>query len=490
MRAFISILLIGLSVATLAAQTDIGQEVAMSPNSYATGKLAALRDIYLISAPNDADTPEAAAARTNRRGFGLRGYESILRSFREQHDALAARYNSQVAQALAAGQVPDPASFIAQLDALVYSTMNQIRLMPRSNAARQARMSDCFKSPCRGIGYMFTPGAYLEPEQSLWSDDRVFRLTLHADGALVLHGPKGPVWSSGVQGTSPSFMEMRLDGNLVIYDASGNELWASGTSSVHFSFLKVTNTGTVVIQDGYGRTLWSNGVMTPQQSDTSSTRIRTISGFTRLTVQTTGGMTTSSPANVMIQTIQISGIARLSSNYCQDHLAECATVAITPRFDNRLESEGHVAGGLHMGTSGGVYSYFNEESSVVLPISPPFRSISSTAGVGFEYRAVVVEDCARTGHGYTPAEFEAMRKQNKASVCFAVTYPQGAEVYVDGLKAGVTPLGFSLIRHDTDRVVTVQLPGYKTVEKKLMPDGSTFSIGLTLEKDSLHSRPK
>lgn len=83
-----------------------------------------------------------------------------------------------------------------------------------------------------------------------------------------------------------------------------------------------------------------------------------------------------------------------------------------------------------------------------------------------------------------------MVDQKKASPCFAVTYPPGAEVYVDGLKAGATPLGFTLVRHDIERVVTVQIAGYKTVEKKLMPDGRTFSIELTLEKDSLQTQPK
>lgn len=489
-----SILFIGLSLAPLAAQTDIDQAMATPPNNYTTGKLAALRNIYLISAPNDADTAEAAATHLRNRGvFGLTRYESILHSFRKQHDALAASYNSQVAEALAAGRVPDPASFIAQLDALVYSTMNQIRLMPRSNAARQARMSDCFKSHCPEVWYILMQGGDLKPGESLWSDNGAFRLTLQADGGLGLRGPTGPVWSSGVQSTSPIFMEMRLDGNLAMYDASGTELWASGTSSPHSS-LKVTNAGTAVIENQFGRALWANGVLAPQQPDTSSSSIRSNSGFTLVGVLAPGGSSdSSSPGGfVMFQTMQLSGIKTVTNNYCQDRLVECATVAITPRFDNRLASEGHVAGGWHEGNSGGIYNYFNEENTIVLNTAG--REITSNRHFTLWSREVVVEDPAhsheRIGHGYTPAELKAMVKQNKASVCFAVTYPPGAEVDVDGRKAGVTPLGFALIRHDTERVVTVQMPGYKTVEKKFMPDGSTFSIGLTLEKDSLHTRPE
>lgn len=514
MRALRFILVIGLSVAPLAAQTDIEQ--AMTPNSYATGKLAALRDIYLISAPRDADTTEATTAhRKNREHFLLTGYESILRTFREQHDALAARYNSEVAQTLAAGRVPDPASFIGQLDALVYSTMNQIRLTapsdsdPAKEAARQADESECGKAPCPGIGYILMAGGDLKPGESLWSDDRTFRLILQVDGALVLLGPTGPVWSSGVQSQSPAFVEMRPDGNLAMYDASGTELWASGTSA-YPSMLEVTNDGTAIILDGFGRTLWTNGTLTvPQPHHLPPYLLANDSGFTTLVVTYLQPPTCSgapgcrnnlSPSDFAgSQSIQISGIRTLTNNYCQEHLFECATVAITPQFDNRLASEGHVASEWHEGNLGGIYNYVNEHSTIAtdtgtIVFGPFGQQISFPPQITFGFHEKMAEDPAharaRTGRGFTPAELRTMISKKKASACFAVTYPPGAEVYVDGLKVGATPLGFTLIRHDIERVVTVQLVGYKTVEKGLMPDGGTVSIGLTLEKNNLHSQPK
>ena len=56
-------------------------------------------------------------------------------------------------------------------------------------------------------------------------------------------------------------------------------------------------------------------------------------------------------------------------------------------------------------------------------------------------------------------------------------------MYVDGNKAGVTPIAFVLIKRDNPRVLTIKLAGYKTVEKTLVPDGKNIPISITLEKE-------
>jgi hypothetical protein len=89
---------------------------------------------------------------------------------------------------------------------------------------------------------------------------------------------------------------------------------------------------------------------------------------------------------------------------------------------------------------------------------------------------------ATDGHESTPAELAELVKQGKASKCAVVTSPVGAEVYIDGNKAGITPLAFVLIKRDNPRVITVKMDGYKTVEKQLDPDGKVIPLGLTLEK--------
>jgi hypothetical protein len=64
-----------------------------------------------------------------------------------------------------------------------------------------------------------------------------------------------------------------------------------------------------------------------------------------------------------------------------------------------------------------------------------------------------------------------------------VTEPAGAEVYIDGLKAAVTPLVFVLLKQgDTPRTIEIRLNGYRTIEKHLVPDGRLITIQSTLEK--------
>ena len=90
---------------------------------------------------------------------------------------------------------------------------------------------------------------------------------------------------------------------------------------------------------------------------------------------------------------------------------------------------------------------------------------------------------ARDGHMHTREELEELVKQGKASKCAVITNPAGAEVFIDGNKAGVTPFALTLIKTEKPRVVTVKLAGYKTVEKEYDPDGKVIPIALTLEKE-------
>lgn len=90
---------------------------------------------------------------------------------------------------------------------------------------------------------------------------------------------------------------------------------------------------------------------------------------------------------------------------------------------------------------------------------------------------------ADVGHMLTPQEMAELVTKGEASRCAVVTMPSGAEVEIDGNRAGVSPLAFVLIKHgDAPRVITIKMNGYKTVEKKVIPDGKTIPIGLTLEK--------
>jgi hypothetical protein len=73
----------------------------------------------------------------------------------------------------------------------------------------------------------------------------------------------------------------------------------------------------------------------------------------------------------------------------------------------------------------------------------------------------------------------------QASKCAVITNPPGAEIYIDGNKAGVSPMVFVLLKKgDTPRVITIRMSGYKTMEKSVVPDGKTIPLGLILEKEA------
>jgi hypothetical protein len=91
---------------------------------------------------------------------------------------------------------------------------------------------------------------------------------------------------------------------------------------------------------------------------------------------------------------------------------------------------------------------------------------------------------ADSGHIQTPEEMSAQIQAGQASRCAVITSPPGAEIDIDGNKAGLSPMVFVLLKKgDTPRAITIKMNGYKTVEKKVVPDGKTIPIGLTLEAE-------
>jgi hypothetical protein len=88
-----------------------------------------------------------------------------------------------------------------------------------------------------------------------------------------------------------------------------------------------------------------------------------------------------------------------------------------------------------------------------------------------------------SGTGPSPEELAEMIKNGNASKCVIVTEPPGAEIYIDGFKAGVTPLVFALLKKgDAPRTIEVRMNGYRTIEKHLVPDGQLILLSSNLEK--------
>lgn len=106
---------------------------------------------------------------------------------------------------------------------------------------------------------------------------------------------------------------------------------------------------------------------------------------------------------------------------------------------------------------------------------------NSEAGKSSPAAAAALAD---VGHVLTPEEMAEQVQAGQASKCAVVTNPPGAEIYVDGNKAGLSPMVFVLLRKgDAPRVITIKMAGYKTVEKMVLPDGKIIPLGLTLEKE-------
>jgi len=90
---------------------------------------------------------------------------------------------------------------------------------------------------------------------------------------------------------------------------------------------------------------------------------------------------------------------------------------------------------------------------------------------------------AHSARTSTPANSEDLIKNGLASKCVIVTDPAAAEVYVDGLKAAVTPFVFVLLKKgDAPRTIEIRMNGYRTIGKHVVPDGHLITIEATLEK--------
>jgi hypothetical protein len=109
------------------------------------------------------------------------------------------------------------------------------------------------------------PGQTLLPGTSIPSLDGRFRLTLQADGNLVLYwtgsADTWPKWASNTAGQPVSQAAMQADGNFVLYGPAG-PLWASATAGDPGAYLVVQNDADVVIYSP-GGPVWATGAWSP-----------------------------------------------------------------------------------------------------------------------------------------------------------------------------------------------------------------------------------
>lgn len=101
-------------------------------------------------------------------------------------------------------------------------------------------------------------GGLLKPGWSLYSKaPEAYRLTMVADGNLVLFDGSGnALWSSKTSGHPGAYASMQTDGNLVVYDKTGHALWSTATNGHPGSHLRVLGDGNVDLIAPGGTVLW------------------------------------------------------------------------------------------------------------------------------------------------------------------------------------------------------------------------------------------
>jgi hypothetical protein len=88
-----------------------------------------------------------------------------------------------------------------------------------------------------------------------------------------------------------------------------------------------------------------------------------------------------------------------------------------------------------------------------------------------------------TSQKETPEELAKLVLDGQASRCAVLTVPPHAAVYIDGVREGMSPNAFILVKHgDTPRIITTTMNGYKTVDTPIVPDGTIVHVELIMEK--------
>jgi hypothetical protein len=83
-----------------------------------------------------------------------------------------------------------------------------------------------------------------------------FRLTMQADGNLVLYDRSSPLWASDTVGRR-GYAVMQSDGNFVMYDWNGQPLWSTNTHGNPHAYLAMQRDGNAVVYHEPGRPVWA-----------------------------------------------------------------------------------------------------------------------------------------------------------------------------------------------------------------------------------------
>ncbi len=113
------------------------------------------------------------------------------------------------------------------------------------------------------------PEERLLPGEEIVSLEGRFRLTMQADGNLVLYrnSPVEALWASATAGNQVAFAIMQSDGNFVVYAPDGTPLWNADTDGNPGTFLQIQDDGNLVLYAPGDRAIWDTHTVQPEVLD-------------------------------------------------------------------------------------------------------------------------------------------------------------------------------------------------------------------------------
>lgn len=128
----------------------------------------------------------------------------------------------------------------------------------------------CDQSPGPGLPNPVTECAVIYRDQGLhvnqsqWSCNGNYQLTVQGDGNVVLYRKSGiALWATQTFGSPVRRLLLQSDGNLVAYDAGSTAYWASNTHGFEGAYARVQDDGNFVIHEANGLPIWASNTVQP-----------------------------------------------------------------------------------------------------------------------------------------------------------------------------------------------------------------------------------